>query len=192
MLASKKNKYLLFMFKQKLFIIEHQRNELLNQRNEPCRCAKSIHVWGFFLVQSFSRSWTDYGELQSKSPHSLRMWRNMNQTLHKKMKFFIKYFFSKCDQIHKKLRIRSHLLKKLWMKNFIFVQWNQAGIGTLFAQWNSEHCYVILIRLCCEFTVKSWLSDCEDMILASSSNSLCFLSLIPRDIYKSNIWRNLW
>ena len=37
-----------------------------------------------------------------------------------KMKFTIKNFFSKCDQIRKKLRIWSHLLKKSLMKNFIF------------------------------------------------------------------------
>ena len=36
------------------------------------------------------------------------------------MKFFIKHFFSKCDQIRRKLRIWSHLLKKSLMKNFIF------------------------------------------------------------------------
>ena len=37
-----------------------------------------------------------------------------------KMKFSIKDFFSKCDQICRKLRIWSHLLKKFWMENFIF------------------------------------------------------------------------
>ena len=37
-----------------------------------------------------------------------------------KMKFSIKDFFSKCDQIRRKLRIWSHLLKKSWMENFIF------------------------------------------------------------------------
>ena len=36
------------------------------------------------------------------------------------MKFFIKNFFSKCDQICKFLRIWSHLLKKLSTENFIF------------------------------------------------------------------------
>ena len=41
-------------------------------------------------------------------------------TLHKKMKFSIKDFFSKCDQIRSFLRIWSHLLKKSLMKNFIF------------------------------------------------------------------------
>ena len=36
------------------------------------------------------------------------------------MKFSIKDFFSKCDQICSSLRILSHLLKKSLMENFIF------------------------------------------------------------------------
>ena len=41
-------------------------------------------------------------------------------TLHKKMKFSIKNFSSKCEQIRRKLRIWSHLLEKSLMENFIF------------------------------------------------------------------------
>ena len=37
-----------------------------------------------------------------------------------KMNFFIKNFFSKCDQIRRKLRIWSYLLKKPLMEKFIF------------------------------------------------------------------------
>ena len=37
-----------------------------------------------------------------------------------KMKFFMKDFFSKCDQIRSYLQIWSHLLKKSLMENFIF------------------------------------------------------------------------
>ena len=37
-----------------------------------------------------------------------------------KMKFSIKDFFAKCDEIRRKLRIWSHLLKKSLMENFIF------------------------------------------------------------------------
>ena len=37
------------------------------------------------------------------------------------MKFPIKDFVSKCDQIRKKLRICSYLLKKSLMENFIFL-----------------------------------------------------------------------
>ena len=42
-----------------------------------------------------------------------------------KMKFSIKDFYSKCDQIRRKLRIWSHLLKKSLMENFIFCAVNQ-------------------------------------------------------------------
>ena len=45
--------------------------------------------------------------------------RSANVTA-QKMKFSIKDFFSKCNQIHRKLRIWSHLLKKFLMENFIF------------------------------------------------------------------------
>ena len=37
-----------------------------------------------------------------------------------KINFPIKYFFSKCEQIRRELRIWSHLLKKSLMENFIF------------------------------------------------------------------------
>ena len=37
-----------------------------------------------------------------------------------KMKFSIKYFFSKCDQTAVSFRIWSHLMKKSWTENFIF------------------------------------------------------------------------
>ena len=45
---------------------------------------------------------------------------NIFESLHKKMKFSMKDFFSKCDQIRRKLRIWSHLLKKSLKENFIF------------------------------------------------------------------------
>ena len=41
-------------------------------------------------------------------------------TTAQKMKFSIKNFFNKCDQIRRKLPIWSHLLKKSLMENFIF------------------------------------------------------------------------
>ena len=42
--------------------------------------------------------------------------------LQKKKRFFIKDFFRKCDQIRRKLRVWSHLLKKSLMENLFFVQ----------------------------------------------------------------------
>ena len=53
-------------------------------------------------------------------------------SLHKKWKFSIKNFLSKCDQIRKKLRIWSHLLKKSLMENFIFLQY----MLHVFHQWD--------------------------------------------------------
>ena len=35
--------------------------------------------------------------------------------------FSVNHFSSKCDQIRKKLRIRSHLLEKFLMENFIYL-----------------------------------------------------------------------
>ena len=40
--------------------------------------------------------------------------------IHRKAWNFIRDFFSKCDQIHKKLRIWPHLLKKSLMENVSF------------------------------------------------------------------------
>ena len=60
------------------------------------------------------------------------------------MKFSIKAFFSKCDQIHRKLRIWSHLLKKVLMANFIFcavyIAWHpdpfSQGTDAMIQNWN--------------------------------------------------------
>ena len=51
---------------------------------------------------------------------SLKAHANELSITAQKMKFFIKDFFSKCDQIRRKLRIWSDLLKKSLMENFIF------------------------------------------------------------------------
>ena len=47
-----------------------------------------------------------------------------------KMKFSIKNFFSKCDQIRGKLRIWSHLLRKSLMENFIFCAVSLSSVNT--------------------------------------------------------------
>ena len=51
--------------------------------------------------------------------------RNKREHLHEtptqKMKFYIKDFFSKCEQMHSFLRVWSHLLKKSLMKTSFFV-----------------------------------------------------------------------
>ena len=56
---------------------------------------------------------TEHRTFVSRLPHQL-------QALYKKMKFSIKEFLSKSDQIRSFLTIWSHLLKKSLMKNFVF------------------------------------------------------------------------
>ena len=54
------------------------------------------------------------------------------------MKFSFKDFFSKCDQIHKKLRIWSHLQNKSLMENFIFCAvWSKknSSVRKLWVVW---------------------------------------------------------
>ena len=45
--------------------------------SKPDHCVESFRIRSFFLVPIFSRIWTEYGDLQSKS---LSMWHNMDQT----------------------------------------------------------------------------------------------------------------
>ena len=47
------------------------------------------------------------------------------------MKFSIKDFLSECDQIQRKLRLLSHLLKKSLMENLFFVHCKQTVLGFL-------------------------------------------------------------
>ena len=49
-----------------------------------------------------------------------KMCKSINIHNSQKMKFSIKDFFSKCDQIHSFLQIWSHFLKKSLRENFIF------------------------------------------------------------------------
>ena len=65
------------------------------------------------------------------------------------MKFFIKDFFSKCDQIRTKLPIWSHLLKKSLIENFIFCavlikaefpnESKPADVTSIFKKYRSSH-----------------------------------------------------
>ena len=52
----------------------------------------------------------------------LRLGKENQRYTAQKMKFLIKDFFSKCDQIRSFLRICSHLLKKSLMEKFIFCE----------------------------------------------------------------------
>ena len=50
------------------------------------------------------------------------------------MKFSITDFFNKCDQILRKLRICSDLLRKSIIENFIFVQWYNHGAWSWYVE----------------------------------------------------------
>ena len=69
-------------------------------------------------------------------------------------KFKSKDFFSKCDQIRRKLRIWSHLLKKSLMENFIFLcsVWSHTG-QLKFDRETGQLCWVLekLGRRICVF-----------------------------------------
>ena len=65
------------------------------------------------------------GRMSKKNHNAQQMKFSIKDFLSKcdqisKMKFSIKDFFSKCEQIRKKLRMWSNLLKKSLMENFIF------------------------------------------------------------------------
>ena len=64
------------------------------------------------------------------------------------MKFCIDDFFGKCDQILRKNRIWSHLLKKSLMENFFFMQW----ISQRRWRWYRED---ILLQLCITWNIYS-------------------------------------
>ena len=79
-------------------------------------------------------------------------------TLLKKMKFSIKDFFSKCDQIRSILWICWHLLKKPLMENFIFCE-VLVGVLTfrLFGMFEMSFniCHknlIVIVRKCCHYS----------------------------------------
>ena len=70
-----------------------------------------------------------------------------------KMKFSIKGFFSKYDQIRRKLQIWSHLLKKSLMENFVFCAVNAEMKPCL----NELSCAAQNMK----FSITNFISKCE-------------------------------
>ena len=73
-----------------------------------------LRIWSYLLKKSLMVNFIFC------AVYNMLNTRPCQTSLHKKNKFSIKDFFSKCDQIHRKSRIYSHLLKKSLMENFIF------------------------------------------------------------------------
>ena len=77
------------------------------------------------------------------------------------MEFSITDFFSKCDQIRRKLRIWSHLLKKSVMENFIFCSVHQSWlfsnsvINMPFSKWKENDAKIT------SFHSKTWVKICQ-------------------------------
>ena len=68
-----------------------------------------------------SKFYLSIDSAKENNEHKSLSWRHASHTA-QKMKFSIKDFFSKCDQIRSFLLIWSHLLKKSLMENFIFLK----------------------------------------------------------------------
>ena len=82
-----------------------------------------------FFHQSFCRfneydrtfSWNDLTSFIHYTTQQMTFSvKDLTSVTAQKIKFSFKDFFSKCDQIRRKLRIWSHLLKKSLMENIIF------------------------------------------------------------------------
>ena len=105
--------------------------EEINFKKRAC-----IFTWDFtlgqFPVPACANKPPVFSVRGTSSPNGLfqttRMLMDYTRQIHQlkygvtaqKMKFSIKDFFSKCDQIHGKLRFWSNLLKKSFIENFIF------------------------------------------------------------------------
>ena len=73
-----------------------------------------------------------------------------------KMNFSIKDFFSKCDQIRRKLRIWLHLFKKSLMGNFIVCA---VIIDVCCAQWENKDKNLIYLTFIWQKTISSNIID---------------------------------
>ena len=95
-----------------------------------------------------------------------------------KMKFSIKDFLSKCNQIHRFLRIWSHLLKNFLMGNFIFC----AVVGNIFSHYSPGG----IIMNCLEFS--QWSKTKVPLIthLLSLENIL----IIPSPVLPLILWKH--
>ena len=88
---------------------------------EICFCTKFPNqeiTRNFGILRSENIPQESISKIETISKNALENSRNGHCT---KMKFPIKDFFSKCNQIRRKPRIWSQLLKKFLMKNFIFL-----------------------------------------------------------------------
>ena len=112
------------------------------RRLKPCpRRVEDSRWWGFLTMVPAGNKAKHFSSV-NHTTKTIHHYHHRDQrtglhahTLHKKVKFSFKDFFSKCDQICRKLWIGSQLLKKSSMENFIFyaVTWVLYIIFSLFS-----------------------------------------------------------
>ena len=100
------------------------------------------------------------------------------------MKFFIKDFFSKCDQIRSLLRIWSHLLKKFLLKNFIF-----CAVLPLNLVWVYTSCSFLNINSCAPFHRSNPYGICLFKVNNRITRAICEICL--KLTIKTPGWRHL-
>ena len=105
------------------------------------------------------------------------LYNNVRSFTAQKMKFSISDFFSKCGQVLKKLRIRSHVLKKSLLESFIFFFAVRRNGGLTGQSFYRNLCYNKFVKITCkstEFTTKT------------STTAIQILSVKPRSKRKSS------
>ena len=78
---------------------------------------KRIAAWNEIICRKICRIMEN---IKIKGEINIKLVKIAAEHTAQKMKFSIKYFFSRCDQIRSFLRIWSNLLNKSLMENFIF------------------------------------------------------------------------
>ena len=78
---------------------------------------------GNILSSPFCQRRCVYFKTPIAAIHYIKWTGFTSRTTAQKRNFSIRDFFSKCDQIRRKMRIWSYLLKKTSTENFIFAQW---------------------------------------------------------------------
>ena len=117
---SKNYNYKINLWSAFIFFIDQVYFFVIKRKKKEC-----FHIWLVFCSY-VNQKWTSfshiigYNGLEIRTSISFDYVDITRAKTAQKMKFFIKYFFSKCDQIPRKLWIWSHLLKKSLMETFIF------------------------------------------------------------------------
>ena len=110
-------------------------------------------------------------------------------TGHRGMKFFIKGFFIKCEQICNFLRIWSHLLQKALMENFIFVfalrLVSKKGGGDYLAGENLQKIIKYMINSKSRISIISWNNALLSLML--NLKRYKHINLIPYLLHKKSL-----